>query len=300
MKTSKRRSNLGYYLREGFHGLFLHGFRSFAAVCVITACLLVMGSFILVVLNLSGMIREYEQNSEILVYVDESLTEAQARSVGTDINRIDNVYSTEFVTRQEAVDSFVEKYADRNLFDGLDASTFRDRYRVCLTDLSQLEETAALLREVEGVAEVSAQAEIARGFMTLRSIMKVLSVAIVAVLGVVSVLMISNTVRLALYDREDEIAIMKIVGATNAFIRRPVVVEGFLLGLLGAAAAFFLEWGLYDLVTDRLVRADTIQLLTDMIPFSEMVAPMAAAFGIIGLVAGVFGSQFSIRRFLKV
>ena len=298
--TSMKRTNFAYYLREGVRSLFLHGFMSFAAVCVIAACLIIIGSFLLVLLNLDALIEDYAQDSEILAYVDESLSEAEARSVGTSINRIENVLNTQFVTRQEALEDFVSDYADTSLFDGLEASTFRDRYKVYLVDIAQIRDTVARLEEIPGVAEVSALYELAQGFMTLRNILNVVSVAILLILGVVSLLMISNTVRLALYDRRDEIAIMKIVGATNGFIRWPVVIEGFILGLLGAAAAFFLEWGLYNMVVARLVQADSIHILTELIPFVNVITPMAVAFGLVGLFVGVFGSLFSIRRFLKV
>ena len=295
-----KRNNIAYYLREGFRGLFLHGFMSFAAVCVIAACLIIIGSFMMVLLNLDSMIQDYEQDSEILVYVDETLNDAEAKSVGTAINRIGNVLSTEFVTREQALDNFVAEYSDSNVFSGLEASTFRDRYKVYLVDISLIEETVQTLRTISGVAEVSAMYDVARGFMTLRSILKVVAIAIVAILGVVSFLMISNTVKLALYDRKDEIAIMKIVGATNAFIRWPVVIEGFILGLVGAGIAFGLEWLLYNAITNRLVQADTIHLLTGLIPFQSVIGPMAIAFGLVGFVAGVFGSLFSIRKFLNV
>ena len=134
---------------------------------------------------------------------------------------------------------------------------------------------------------------------TMQNILNVASVVIIAILVVVSLFIISNTVKLSLYNRQEEIAIMKMVGATNGFVRGPFVVEGFLLGILGAGIAFAIEWGLYDLLTSRLGQIDTMQLL-DLIPFREVVYPMAAAFGATGFVVGVFGSLLSIRKFLKV
>ncbi len=116
---------------------------------------------------------------------------------------------------------------------------------------------------------------------------------------VVSLLIISNTVKLAMYDRKEEIAIMRMVGATNGFIRWPFVVEGFLLGILAAAAAFFLEWGLYDFVCARIAGIDTLQLIST-VPFTDVLTITIAAYAVTGFIVGVFGSLMSIRKFLKV
>ena len=142
----------------------------------------------------------------------------------------------------------MEEQQDVDLFAGLEASTFRDRFVVTLEDNSKMRQTEQDIRAIEGVADVTAHYEIAEGFQTVQQILNIASIIIIAVLLVVSMLIISNTVKLAMYDRKDEIAIMKMVGATNGFIRWPFVVEGFILGIVASALAFFLEWGLYNLL----------------------------------------------------
>ena len=294
-----KKNNFGYLIREGVRGIFLHGFMSFAAVCVTVACLIIMGSFSLILYNLNIMVKELEQENEVLVYIDETYSEAEAKSVGSQINMIANVYNAEFVSRTEALQNFVDEQNDAELFAGLDADTFRDRFVVTLVDNSRMEETVGEIYQVEGVADVSAHYEISQGFTTVQQVLRIASVAIIAVLLVVSLLIISNTVKLAMYDRREEIAIMRMVGATNGFIRWPFVVEGFLLGFVGAAIAFFLEWGLYDLVGAKITTVDTLQLIT-FVPFAEVRTLMIAAFAATGFVVGVFGSLLSIRKFLKV
>ena len=133
----------------------------------------------------------------------------------------------------------------------------------------------------------------------MQHVLRIASVAIIAVLLVVSLLIISNTVKLAMYDRKDEIAVMRMVGATNGFIRMPYVVEGFILGMFGAAVAFFLEWGLYKLVAERIASVDTLQLFT-VVPFSEVLYLMMPPMPSPALLVGVFGSLLSIRKFLNV
>ncbi len=294
-----KKNNFGYLIREGVRGIFLHGFMSFAAVCVTVACLIIMGSFSLILYNLQVMVTDLEQENEMMVYIDETYTEDQAKSVGSQINMIANVYNAKFVSRQEALDDFVEEQNDPEVFAGLQAETLRDRFVVTLVDNSLMRETEEAIREIPGVADVSAHYEISEGFTTLQNVLRIASVAIIAVLLVVSLLIISNTVKLAMYDRREEIAIMRMVGATNGFIRWPYVVQGFLLGMFGAAVAFFLEWGLYNALGSKIASVDSLQLIT-IVPFTDVLYLMIAAFAATGFVVGVFGSLLSIRKFLKV
>ena len=294
-----KKNNIGYLLREGIRGIFLHGFMSFAAIWVTVACLLIMGTFGLVLYNLNEMIVELEQENEMLVYIDETYSEAEAKSVGSQINQIANVHNAQFVSREQAVVNFVDEMEDEDLFAGLDPSTFRDRYVITLEDNSKMRETEAALRSIEGVADVSVHYEIQEGFQTVQRILNIASVIIIAVLLVVSMLIISNTVKLAMYDRKEEIAIMKMVGATNGFIRWPFVVEGFILGILASAIAFFLEWGLYNLLQTQISMVDSLDLIT-VVPFVEVIEIVAIGYAVVGFLVGVLGSLLSIRKFLKV
>ena len=297
--TRMKKNNIGYLLREGVRGIFLHGFMSFAAIWVTVACLIIMGTFGLVLFNLNEMIVELEQENEMLVYIDDTYSEAEAKSVGSQINLIANVHSAQFISREEALESFVEEQQDVDLFAGLEASTFRDRFVVTLEDNSKMRQTEQDIRAIEGVADVTAHYEIAEGFQTVQQILNIASIIIIAVLLVVSMLIISNTVKLAMYDRKDEIAIMKMVGATNGFIRWPFVVEGFILGIVASALAFFLEWGLYNLLETQVAAVDSLNLIT-IVPFIEVVEIVAIGYALVGFIVGVIGSLLSIRRFLQV
>ena len=294
-----KKNNIGYLLREGIRGIFLHGFMSFAAIWVTVACLIIMGTFGLVLYNLNEMIVELEQENEMLVYIDETYSEAEAKSVGSQINQIANVHNAQFVSREQAVVNFVDEMEDEDLFAGLDPSTFRDRFVITLEDNSKMRETEAAIRSIEGVADVSVHYEIQEGFQTVQRILNIASVIIIAVLLVVSMLIISNTVKLAMYDRKEEIAIMKMVGATNGFIRWPFVVEGFILGILASAIAFFLEWGLYNLLQTQISMVDSLDLIT-VVPFVEVIEIVAIGYAVVGFLVGVLGSLLSIRKFLKV
>ncbi|MBQ3252436.1 MAG: permease-like cell division protein FtsX [Oscillospiraceae bacterium] len=293
------KNNFGYLLKEGIRGIFLHGFMSFAAVCVTVACLLIVGSFSILIYNVNIMVDDLNKTNEILVYVDETLPDAEARSVGTKINTISNVLQAEFVSREDALKSFVEDHQGDEAFSGVDAQDLRHRYVVTLMDNAQMKQTVAELEQIPGVAKINAAYELAEGFTTLQNMLQIVSVAVISVLLVVSLLIISNTVKLAMYDRRDEIAIMKMVGATNAFIRLPFVVEGFTLGMLGAVLAFGAEWLMYDALLANLASIDTLQLFS-FVPFKELLLPMIITFTAAGLFVGILGSWTSIRKFMDV
>ena len=292
-------NNIGYLLKEGFRGIFLHGFMSFAAVCVTVACLVIVGSFSALAYNLDEMVQELNQTSEILVYIDADLSDAEARSIGTKINLLDNVLQATFVSREEALEDFIADHDGDSAFSGVQASDLRHRYVVTLEDNTKMKETDAQLKQLPGVAKTNAAYELAEGFTTIQNVLHMVSAAVIAVLLVVSLLIISNTVKLAMYDRKDEIAIMKMVGATNGFIRLPFVVEGFTLGMMGAILAFGLEWVGYDALIQKIAAVDALQLF-NFVPFQELLIPMVIVFAAAGMFVGIVGSWTSIRKFMNV
>jgi cell division transport system permease protein len=292
-------NNIGYLLKEGFRSIFQHGFMSFAAICVTVACLIIVGSFSALAYNLDIMVQDLNKTSEILVYIDSSLSDAEARSIGTKINLLDNVLEAKFVSREEALQSFVSDHDNDSAFSGVQPQDLRHRYVVTLEDNTKMQQTADLLLQLPGVDKINAAYELAEGFTTIQSVLHIVSVAVIAVLLVVSLLIISNTVKLAMYDRRDEIAIMKMVGATNGFIRLPFVVEGFSLGMIGAILAFGLEWLGYDAMLNKIGSVDALQLF-NFVPFQELLLPMVATFAAAGMFVGIVGSWTSIRKFMDV
>lgn len=299
-KTKSKSRNIGYLFEEGVRGIFLHGFMSFAAICVTVACLVIIGSFSSILYNLGLQVDELEKDNEISVFVDESLNEAAAKSVGTQINAtVDNVLEAKFVSKQDRYDSFIAEQGDADAFAGVSADVLRDRFVVTLEDNTKMEDTVAKIKEIEGVAEVRSHPEIATGFATIQRVLNIASIGIILVLLIVSLFIISNTIKLAMYDRRDEISIMKMVGATDSFIRFPYVIEGFIIGLVSAVIAFFAQWGLYNLLRDQINRVDSLNLFS-IVPFEQVRLPLAVIFTVAGLFVGIFGSLMSIRKFLDV
>ena len=292
-------NNIGYLMKEGIRGIFLHGFMSFAAICVTVACLLIVGSFSILTYNVNIMVEDLNKTNEILAYVDGEMSDAEARSIGTKINMLDNVLQANFVSREEALQDFIKDHDYDPSFNGLEATDLRHRFVIVLEDNRLMEETDNAIKNVPGIVKTTAAYEMAEGFSTIQDVLHIVSLGVIAVLLVVSLLIISNTVKLAMYDRKNEIAIMKMVGATNGFIRLPFIVEGFTLGMLGAALAFGLEWVMYDAMIDRIVAADSLQLFK-FVPFNTLLIPMIITFAAAGMFVGIVGSWTSIRKFMDV
>ncbi len=294
-----RINNLPYLLKEGIRGLFTHGLQSFSAWAVTVFSLLITGAFICLAYNINIMVDDLNKTNEVIVYIDDTYDEKKAESVGTDISNVPNVQSRTFVSQEEALEAFIKENGDNEAFAGVEATDLRHRFVVVLEDNSLIEETVEQLEEIEGVDKVSAAFELAKGFATVKDIIIAASLFIAAVLLFVTLVIIFNTVKLATHERREEIAIMKMVGATNGFIRLPFVVEGFTLGMLGAMAAFGLEWLLYDWACVRLEMMTALNLIT-LVPFNELLVPMVITFLCAGLFVGIVGSWTSIQKFMDV
>ena len=274
--------------------MFSHGFMSFAAIGITVACLLIMGTFTLVAVNANANLKDLESENQILAYVDDSYSRDQAEALESRIAALPNVTSVTFISREEATANFQSQYPDEQIFQDLDPEIFQDRYAVHIADLKQIDSTVKSLYSIEGIEDVSAHEEIANGFITIRNVATVVCVTLILILFVVSVFIISNTIKLTTFDRREEIAIMRMVGATSSFIRWPFVYEGFMLGLLGAVIAFFLQWGLYEAVCQGVNANDSLNLIR-VVEFSSLWKPVAASFAGAGILVGVGGSLSAIR-----
>ncbi len=292
-------SNFGYHIREGGRSIFTHGFMSFAAVCMIIACLLIMGSFSLVAVNLNNMLGDLERENEFLAYIDDSLTEEQARALQSTLESVPNVSTVTFVSREEALADFMKGREDQTLFQELPSEVIRHRFRIHVTDIEKMSGTVEQIKQVGGVADVRAELEIARGFVTVRNIAGAVAVILITILLIISLFIIANTIKLTTFTRREEIAVMKMCGATNWFIRWPFVFEGMILGLAGALLAFGLQWGIYLLIQNAIIQSGGFSLIT-VIPFKAMAWSVLKTFAATGLVIGTCGSLLAIRRFLQV
>jgi len=298
----KRRFDLGYYLSEGFHSIFTHGLMSFAAVFMIVSCLLIMGSFSLVAVNLEKKMGDLEADNQFLAFVDESYSREDALALRSEIEAVENVASVEFITKEQAKAANDEKYAAEDhgdLFADLPPEVFRDRYAVHMVDIGRVEETVDAVEAIPGIDGHQAATEISEGLLMVRNVAAGVAAILIVLLLLISLFIIYNTIKLGTFTRRGEIAIMKMVGATNGFVRAPFIVEGMILGLFGAVVAFFAQWGVYELIGRAIDTQQTIRLL-EVVPFWDLWPRVLGTFAATGLVVGTGGSVLAIRKFLQV
>ena len=230
--------------------------------------------------------------------MDESYSSEQAQALQSTVASIPNVSDAAFVDRAVAMDTFMNNF-DSDFRDGIDETVFRHRFVIHLNDISLMSQTEAELENVEGIVKVKAHLEYANAFITIRNIVSVVSLVLTVILVFVSMFIMSNTIKLATFGRREEIAIMKMVGATNSFIRLPFIIEGLVLGVLGGGLAFLAEWGLYSLLASRLM-GTLVGSFISVIPFTEVAIPMLIAYLGMSVFVGVFGGVNAIRNYLKV
>ncbi len=292
-------NNLGYLIKEGLKGIFQRGFMSFAAVCVTVACLLIVGTFSVAMYNVDKLVVDLNQTNEIRVFISYDMKEADAKSIGTKINTLENIQIATYVPRSEALADLKEEHPDTD-FTGIYEEDLHYRFKVILEDNAKMDETIQQIKALDSsVVDVTAAEKEAAFFAKLQQVLNVVSVVAIAVLLVISLLIISNTVKLVMYDRRDEISIMKMVGATNGFIRLPFLVEGLTLGMLGAGIAFCVEWMVYDALVVKMASIEEFKIF-QLVPFENMLLPMIFTFCAAGLFVGIVGSWTSIRKFLDV
>ncbi len=295
----KKRIDVGYYVAEGARSIVSHGLMSFAAVCMIVACLVIMGSFTLVAVNADQMLGQLESENEFKTYIDETYTDQQIAELQKKVEAVPNVDRVVFTTKEQAKADFLEGRGENGLYAGLPDDVFRDRFTIYVSDLEQFQQTVDAVCALPGVADYQAEPEIAEAFVMIRNVASALATILIVILVVISLFIISNTIRLATFTRREEIAIMKMCGATNWFVRWPFVFEGLMLGALGALAAFFLQWGIYAAIYNAMAKSG-IMTLFPLITFQALAGRVLGAFLAAGALIGGCGSVVAIRKFLQV
>ncbi len=300
-----RGSSFGYLLREGAKNIYANRLMSFASIGTLVACMLLIGSSLLFSMNINRAVGYVEQQNEVEVELDDGLSEEQIKEVDKEIALIDNVYEREFVSKDALMEELKAQSDDLAvLLDGLEEDNpLYDSYRLKVRDLSRLSSTVMKLESLEGVSAVRAPDMVGEIMTNVKRAVSSAGYFIVAILLVVSLVIMGNTIKVTVFNRRKEINIMKYVGATDAFIRLPFFVEGFLLGLVSALISFGLLWTGYNYILDVIAQNPSTwmtQVYSNIIPFDEIAVEMLVWFLGGGVFIGVFGSMFFVNKYLKV
>ncbi len=303
---SMRISSIVYCIKQGLKNIWRNKMFSLASIATMAACIFLFGIFFCVVENFQHMVREMEKSVAVTVFFDEGLSQEQIDALGEQIRDREEVADVVFVTADEAWDEYKEIYFAEapELAEGFENDNplaNEAHYEIYLTDVESQDELVTWLESVEGIRRINESAQVADILTNFNLLVGYISIAVILLLLCVSVFLISNTVTIGIAVRKEEIAIMKLIGATNSFVKAPFVVEGIIIGLIGAAIPLSLLYVLYT----RLITfmGDKFNILTGMLQFLpvndmfRIILPVGVALGV-GI--GFFGSFFTIRKHLKV
>lgn len=286
----------GYLAKEGFKNVWSNRIMSIASVCVLISCLILTGAAALLSMNVEKVVDSVGKSNETSVYLKSDVTELEAVYIGKDIEKVNNVASAEFYSKEDAIKQYKEELGDE-LFANMqeENNPLPDTFIVSMDDLSQYEQTVKEIQNIDGVERISNRGEIAKKLTDISNLVNLISFWVVLALMIISLFIIANTIRATMYSRRFEISIMKSVGATNSFVRMPFLVEGMVIGLVSAIVAT----GGIALLYEGIMAAVSQWLPLSPIPLSSVIPLVAGAFVVAGVVVGFFGSLISIRKYLK-
>ncbi len=290
---------LGYLTREGFKNIWVNRFLSVATILVLVACLIIVGTGSLIFLNINSLLDLIEGQNVVMVYVDDKATDYETESLGLQLEGMNNIKKVEFVPREVAFENQKEQFGDKAaLLEGLSPEILPDAYKVVVDDLSMFDSTVSKIKDMDLVLQVRENSDLAGKVETIRNAVSYISLGIIAILFFVSMFIVSNTIRITIYNRRLEISIMKAVGATNSFIRWPFLVEGMLLGIISAVISLALLYLVYSIAL--IWFADLMSTLGGTpVEFLDYIWFFLAVFGFIGVVIGTTGSLISLNKYLK-
>ncbi len=292
-------ASLGYLTREGFRNIWVNRLLTLATVFVLVSCLIIVGSGTLIYLNITAALDLIGAQNVIMVFIEDGSSQEQMDLLKTQLEALNNVDKVEFVSNEDAFERQKAEYGEKaTLLEGLSADILPDAYKVTVKDLEQFDVTVESIKNLEYVLQIRENSELAGKIASIRNAVSYVCIGIVAILFFVSLFIVSNTIRITIYNRRLEISIMKAVGATNMFIRWPFIVEGVLLGVFSAVIALGVEYSLYSIACIWL--SDVMAMIGgNVVSFADNIFVIFGIFMFIGIFIGSFGSLISLNKYLK-
>lgn len=296
-------SSFRYLVGQGFDNVWKNRVMAFASFCVLLVSLLLVGIAVLFYVNINSIIGGIEDKNEVIVYLSESITDERISALGDELLATDNIASVQLYTKEEAFEDLKADMSDQAIvFESLgDDNPLLDAYRIRVSDISRMDETLSITRNMADVDSVRSPDTFVELLTEVRRVVTIVAVAIIIALLIVSMVIISNTTRASVFSRRREISIMQSVGATKSFIRFPFFIEGMINGFMAGVFATILTWFAYDSLVDLLGRFDVLGTigLGNVIPFSSIYLLVMISYIVAGSLIGAFGSVLSTRVHLR-
>ena len=289
---------LKFFFAEALRSLRRNYFMTIAALVTVFLSMAVLGAVMVFVYNIEAVLKDVEQKVEISVFLKDSVTAEQIETLQAEIVGWEEVKESQFVSKDEALERLKEDMGEgADVVEDLGRNPLPASFEISLNDPEEVGNVATRLEGRDYIDEVSYGQEIAERIFQVTSVIRNILVVFLVMLGGVSILLISNTIRLSIYARRKEVEIMKLVGATNWFIRWPFVIEGIVVGTVGAAAAL----AVVQLGTDFVVERIRENLIFLSVPFDAIsLVQLAIVLLGVGALIGAAGSGLGLRRFLNV
>ena len=288
-----------YYFREVFLSMIRKRWMTFASIGTVTVSLFVLGVFLILVLNMTKMATSLESQVQISAYLLDGLTAEETKEVEKITREISTVARVEYVSKAQALKTLQERLGDqKKILDALgDSNPLPNYFLVTVKNSSDVKRTAEVIAEIFGVEEVKYGQDVATNLFELTHLVRVFGLILMAILALATVFIISNTIRLTVFARRKEIAIMKYVGATDSFIRWPFVLEGILLGFIGGSVSAIILRSFYSAMTEKIYATLAFLPLIEQFPFMNYLSLFLI---VSGMLVGILGSTISLKKFLEV
>lgn len=293
--------NIKYFFSQAMKNIARNGFMTAASLFTITSCLLILGIFTLLTVNINYITNQIKDQCELQLFIEKDASSTRVKQIEKEIKTITNVKSAELFTKEDMLD-----YARRDMYSGREDqltgfeedNPFSDSYKIHLHDISIADETAKKLEQLDDVEYVDNKQGVVDKILAMSAVVRRVSVIIMVLLMAVSVAIMSNTIKLTVFNRRKEINIMKYVGATDRFIKIPFVIEGTFIGFLGALISFGLvSWGYLVLI--KFISDINFELF-EMLPYTFVAIVLGTIFLVLGCMIGMLGSILSMRKHLHV
>ncbi len=294
-------SKLKYSFREAKKNVTRNGLMSVASLFTIASCLVILGIFAILTVNVNSITAQIKDQCEVQLYMYQGTSPERITAIGEEIKNISNVKEIELFTKEQTL-----AYAKEDMFQGNEAmldgfdedNPFSDSYKIILTNIEQTSETVTELGKIADVEKIVNKQDVVNIVISLSDAVKNFSIVIMLILLLVAIVIISNTVKLTVFNRRKEINIMKYIGATDRFIRVPFILEGIIIGFLGAVAAFIVVFWGYFAILKYLVSINFTAF--ELIGIWSITPIIALIFVLFGCLIGVAGSSVSMRKYLQV
>ncbi|MBO5453652.1 MAG: permease-like cell division protein FtsX [Clostridia bacterium] len=292
-------NKIKYYIGEAFKSIGKNRITSIVSVSTAVATMFILGLFLILSLNVNDVAVQVSRDCEIQVFISDDCDMNAYESIGNEIKKIQHVSDALMYTKEQIFEEVKIKLGDKaDMLVGLENDNpYRNSFKVNLDDLAYVNEVSDALAKINGVEKVSDVQSLANTIVNVVNAIQNVSLWLVLLLCIVTAFIVSNAIKVSVYARRKEINIMKYIGATDAFIRWPFIIEGIIIGLIGAIISFLLIWTLYSRIPAQVSEYVTFFKL---LAFENIALTVIGTFSVVGIVIGVSGSIMSLRKHLRV